>query len=238
MTCPGVMDELSDYVDYAQQWSELQLDELSVLSSPSSRARRQASPPTTNEWRSEREKRHSETCGDSLNTSHLNLARSAMPRIRAPAKGLRTDEAHAICQRYIHKQLSSFMRMSPTMNPIALRDLPLTRIKRIMKQDACDPQPCMVSATSVVAMAYTTQLFIGAITTLAWTLATRDKRNTLQLKDLRASLPSLRAFDFLVDLIDEFEYTHGSKSASGMKPPRAALLPDSLHPEQRPSALS
>ena len=86
---------------------------------------------------------------------------------------------------------------------IALEMLPLARIKRIMKQDSCDPHPRMISAEAIPNMAYAAQLFIGSLTSLAWQLSTGpNKRNTLQAKDLRAVVRASSRFDFLIDVLD------------------------------------
>lgn len=85
-------------------------------------------------------------------------------------------------------------------------ELPLARIKRIMKQDSCDPHPRMISADGVPYMAFAAQCFIGVITELAWkTSTTNCKRNTLQVKDLKAAVYSSSHFDFLIDVIDAFD---------------------------------
>lgn len=77
-----------------------------------------------------------------------------------------------------------------------------------MKQDACDPQPRMISEEAVPFLAYATQLFIGSLTYLAWNLSTvRGKRNTLQVKDLQAAILSSPHFDFLIDVVDTYEET-------------------------------
>ena len=89
---------------------------------------------------------------------------------------------------------------------IALEELPLARIKRIMKQDACDPQPRMVAAETIPLMAFSAQLFIGSLTALAWQLSTTNgRRNTMQAKDLKFAVHASRRFDFLIDTLDLYD---------------------------------
>lgn len=90
--------------------------------------------------------------------------------------------------------------------PIVTDKLPHARIKRIMKQDSCDPHPRMLSADTAPFMAYAAELFIGLLTTLAWKLGTQtSKRNTLQLKDLKDAVAASSKFDFIVDIIDMYD---------------------------------
>ena len=85
-------------------------------------------------------------------------------------------------------------------------ELPLARVKRIMKQDSCDPHPRMIGAESIPVMSFASQLFIGHITKLAWNLSTqKNGRNTLQLKDIKDAVSSTSTLDFLVDVLDENE---------------------------------
>ena len=99
---------------------------------------------------------------------------------------------------------------------IVIDDLPLARIKRIMKQDACDPMPRQVSASTVPLMAYAAQVFIGLITQLAWKLSTQGaKRNTLQVKDLKAAVYATSQLDFLIDTIDMFDQQQDNETKLG-----------------------
>ena len=87
-----------------------------------------------------------------------------------------------------------------------LGQVPLARVKRIMKQDSCDPRPRQVSADTVPFIAYAAKLFIALMTKLAWQLSTqRGRRNTLQVKDIRAAVYASSHFDFLVDVVDLFD---------------------------------
>ena len=87
----------------------------------------------------------------------------------------------------------------------AFNVLPHVRIKRVMKQDACEPHPRKVAADAVHLMSYATQAMVGEITGLAFKLMTRKEgRRTLQLRDVLAAVNSSRKFDFLCDVVDEF----------------------------------
>ena len=110
---------------------------------------------------------------------------------------------------------------------IAIEALPLARIKRIMKQDSCDPHPRMISADATPLMAYAAQIFIGSITSLAWQLSTtKAKRNTLQVKDLQAVVKASSRFDFLIDILDIFNEQQNQQEQQLMaSPPLSDPMP-------------
>ena len=117
---------------------------------------------------------------------------------RALAQRAEEAEVGAITASYFARSLHKVI--SEKQNVVLTEELPLARIKRIMKQDSCEPFPRMISADAVPFMAFAAKLFIGALTTLAWKLSTqRSKRNTLQLKDLKEAASSSSKFDFLID---------------------------------------
>ena len=110
-------------------------------------------------------------------------------------------DVDALIASYFARSLHTVTSEAP--GAFETEELPLARIKRIMKQDSCDPFPRMISADAVPFMAFAVKLFIGVLTTLAWKTSTqRSKRNTLQLKDLKGAAASSSKFDFLIDTID------------------------------------
>ena len=147
-------------------------------------------------------------------------------------------EVNAIVAHFFAQKL-----LAVTTNPskaIAIDQIPLARVKRIMKQDSCDPHPRMISAEAVPLMAYAVQLFIGCLTKLAWSISTQpSRRNTLQLKDLKAAVHASSKFDFLLDVIDTFERDHPqqevkrSRNNDLLKEPTP--VPGYLQPQQVPT---
>ena len=115
-----------------------------------------------------------------------------------------SEDIEVFLNAYMNRKLCLLQRRVP--GAIAIDELPLARIKRIMKQDSCDPQPRMISADAVPLMAYISQIFVGCLTSLAWQLSTaQSKRNTLQAKDLKAAIAASSHFDFLIDVVDLFD---------------------------------
>ena len=66
-------------------------------------------------------------------------------------------------------------------------DLPIARIKRIMRQDACD-NPRLMGRDGASATAFGCELFIRALTTRSWAFAELSNRHTLQRRDLLAAI--------------------------------------------------
>jgi len=77
-------------------------------------------------------------------------------------------------------------------------DLPLARIKRIMKSDE---DVRMISAEAPVLFAKACELFILELTLRSWNFSQHHKRRTLQKEDIREAIQRTDIFDFLVDVI-------------------------------------
>ena len=78
-------------------------------------------------------------------------------------------------------------------------DLPLARIKRIMK---ADEDVRMVSAEAPIVFARACRIFILELTLRSWFEAEEAKRKTLQKEDIHAAILKTDIFDFLVDVVD------------------------------------
>jgi histone H3/H4 len=76
-------------------------------------------------------------------------------------------------------------------------DLPLARIKRIMKSDE---DVRMISAEAPVLFAKACEMFILELTLRSWSYSENNKRRTLQKEDIREAIQRTDIFDFLVDL--------------------------------------
>jgi len=77
-------------------------------------------------------------------------------------------------------------------------DLPLARIKRIMKSDE---DVRMISAEAPVLFAKACEMFILELTLRSWSYSENNKRRTLQKEDTREAIQRTDIFDFLVDVI-------------------------------------
>ena len=101
---------------------------------------------------------------------------------------------------------------------LGIDELPLARIKRIMKMESCDPAPRQISADVLPLMAYAGKLFVGLVTTLAWQNTLYEGRNTLQYKDIKAAILSSKIFDYQIDVIDAFDSELAAKKDQQNKP--------------------
>ena len=77
-------------------------------------------------------------------------------------------------------------------------DLPLARIKRIMKSDE---DVRMISAEAPVLFAKACEMFILELTLRSWCYSEQNKRRTLQKEDIQAAVQSTDILDFLVSII-------------------------------------
>ncbi|XP_010482362.1 PREDICTED: nuclear transcription factor Y subunit C-6-like [Camelina sativa] len=78
------------------------------------------------------------------------------------------------------------------------RQLPLARIKKIMK---ADPDVHMVSADAPVLFAKACEMFIMDLTSRSWRHAEENKHHTLQKSDISAAVASTYTYDFLLDVV-------------------------------------
>ena len=76
-------------------------------------------------------------------------------------------------------------------------DLPLARIKRIMKSDE---DVRMISAEAPVLFAKACEMFILELSLRSWNCSEKNKRRTLQKEDVEMAIENTDIFDFLVGL--------------------------------------
>ncbi|KAE8720174.1 Nuclear transcription factor Y subunit C-4 [Hibiscus syriacus] len=88
------------------------------------------------------------------------------------------------------------------VNDFKNHQLPLARIKKIMK---ADEDVRMISAEAPVLFAKACELFILELTIRSWLHAEENKRRTLQKNDIAAAITRTDIFDFLVDIVPRDE---------------------------------
>jgi histone H3/H4 len=76
-------------------------------------------------------------------------------------------------------------------------DLPLARIKRIMKSDE---DVRMISAEAPILFAKACEFFVLDLSIRAWGVAEKKKMKTIQIEDVKEAVKNTDIFDFLVDL--------------------------------------
>lgn len=87
-------------------------------------------------------------------------------------------------------------------NDFKNHNLPLARIKKIMK---ADEDVRMISAEAPVVFAKACEMFILELTLRSWIHTEENKRRTLQKNDIAAAISRTDVFDFLVDIIPRDE---------------------------------
>lgn len=84
------------------------------------------------------------------------------------------------------------------MKDFRVQELPLARIKKIMK---LDEDVKMISAEAPVLFAKAAQIFITELTLRAWIHTEDNKRRTLQRNDIAMAITKFDQFDFLIDIV-------------------------------------
>ncbi|KAF7664895.1 hypothetical protein LDENG_00160900 [Lucifuga dentata] len=85
-----------------------------------------------------------------------------------------------------------------TVKDFRVQELPLARIKKIMK---LDEDVKMISAEAPVLFAKAAQIFITELTLRAWIHTEDNKRRTLQKNDIAMAITKFDQFDFLIDIV-------------------------------------
>ena len=96
------------------------------------------------------------------------------------------------------------------------QELPLARIKKIMK---LDEDVKMISAEAPVLFSKAAEMFIHELTMRAWIHTEDNKRRTLQRNDIAMAITKYDQFDFLIDIVPRDEVA--MKPAANAKPQNA-----------------
>ncbi|XP_071552094.1 nuclear transcription factor Y subunit gamma-like isoform X3 [Panulirus ornatus] len=89
-----------------------------------------------------------------------------------------------------------------TQTDLRQQELPLARIKRIMK---LDEDVKMISAEAPVLFSKAAEIFITELTLRAWIHTEDNKRRTLQRNDIAMAITKYDQFDFLIDIVPRDE---------------------------------
>ena len=100
-----------------------------------------------------------------------------------------------------------------SVNDFKNHQLPLARIKKIMK---ADEDVRMISAEAPILFAKACELFILELTIRSWLHAEENKRRTLQKNDIAAAITRTDIFDFLVDIVPRDDPKDDAVSGGGI----------------------
>eukprot|EP00092_Neocalanus_flemingeri_P018808 GFUD01020366.1.p1 GENE.GFUD01020366.1~~GFUD01020366.1.p1 ORF type:complete len:286 (+),score=94.93 GFUD01020366.1:55-912(+) len=112
------------------------------------------------------------------------------------ASGAPTTEAQDAYEQFWPKVSEEIRTMS--IADLKHQELPLARIKKIMK---LDEDVKMISAEAPVLFAKATEMFIHELTMRAWIHTEDNKRRTLQRNDIAMAITKYDQFDFLIDIV-------------------------------------
>lgn len=90
------------------------------------------------------------------------------------------------------------------------QELPLARIKKIMK---LDDDVKMISAEAPMLFAKAAEIFIHELTMRAWIHTEDNKRRTLQRNDIAMAIAKYDQFDFLIDIVPREDIKPAAPSA-------------------------
>lgn len=138
-----------------------------------------------------------------------------------PANSGATTEAQDQHSNFWPKQSDLIRDMKP--NDFKTQELPLARIKKIMK---LDEDVKMISAEAPVLFSKAAEIFIAELSLRAWLHTEENKRRTLQRNDIAMAITKYDQFDFLIDIVPRDE----------LKPPKrpegqvaqATMMPDQV----------
>jgi len=105
-------------------------------------------------------------------------------------------ETQAALDQFWPKVTEEVRTMSVT--DLKRQDLPLARIKKIMK---LDEDVKMISAEAPVLFGKACEMFIHELTMRAWVHTEDNKRRTLQRNDIAMAITKYDQFDFLIDIV-------------------------------------
>ncbi|KAA0185785.1 hypothetical protein HAZT_HAZT002521 [Hyalella azteca] len=89
-----------------------------------------------------------------------------------------------------------------TQHDLRQQELPLARIKRIMK---LDEDVKMISSEAPALFSKAAEIFITELTLRAWIHTEDNKRRTLQRNDIAMAITKYDQFDFLIDIVPREE---------------------------------
>ncbi|XP_060703107.1 nuclear transcription factor Y subunit gamma isoform X3 [Hemiscyllium ocellatum] len=126
------------------------------------------------------------------------------------SQGGGSSEAQHLLQTFWPRVMEEIRNLTP--NDFKVQDLPLARIKKIMK---LDEDVKMISAEAPVLFAKAAQIFITELSLRAWIHTEDNKRRTLQRNDIAMAITKFDQFDFLIDIVPRDE----------LKPPKRQTAP-------------
>ncbi|XP_054712324.1 nuclear transcription factor Y subunit gamma-like [Uloborus diversus] len=131
------------------------------------------------------------------------------------------NEAQQVLDIFWEREMEEIRNLGN--NDFKNQELPLARIKKIMK---LDEDVKMISAEAPVLFAKAAEIFITELSLRAWVHTEDNKRRTLQRNDIAMAITKYDQFDFLIDIVPREELKPSKRQEEGVR--TAAMHPDQV----------
>lgn len=131
------------------------------------------------------------------------------------------SEAHSMLQSFWTRATEEIRNL--TANDFKQQELPLARIKKIMK---LDEDVKMISAEAPVLFAKAAEIFITELSLRAWIHTEDNKRRTLQRNDIAMAITKFDQFDFLIDIVPRDELKPAKRQEENVR--TATVIPEQV----------
>jgi nuclear transcription factor Y gamma len=132
-----------------------------------------------------------------------------------------STEAHSMLQSFWTRATEEIRNL--TANDFKQQELPLARIKKIMK---LDEDVKMISAEAPVLFAKAAEIFITELSLRAWIHTEDNKRRTLQRNDIAMAITKFDQFDFLIDIVPRDELKPAKRQEENVR--TATVIPEQV----------
>ena len=148
-----------------------------------------------------------------MDPAQQQYMQAQMRQQQMAAFAMQSHHAQAQHQQQLRLFWQQQMTEIETRSDFKNHQLPLARIKKIMKSDE---DVRMISSEAPVLFAKACEMFILELTLRSWIHSEENKRRTLQRNDIAAAITKTDIFDFLVDIVPRDDFKE-----EGMPAPRA-----------------
>ncbi|XP_070555546.1 nuclear transcription factor Y subunit gamma-like isoform X1 [Ptychodera flava] len=135
--------------------------------------------------------------------------------------GTSSQEVQAQLASFWQKQMEEIKVMKS--DDFKQQELPLARIKKIMKMDE---DVKMISAEAPVLFSKAAEIFISELSLRAWIHTEDNKRRTLQRNDIAMAITKFDQFDFLIDIVPRDELKPPKRQDDQVR--QTAMMPDQV----------
>ena len=104
----------------------------------------------------------------------------------------------------VHETLLSFLEKHTDLmqqgNHADLPGVPIRRVRAIMMEESCDPQPLRISKGALTVVKHAAEVILCSIVQIAYKVCEEQDRTTVRLEDMKTAIQASSLFDFLIDV--------------------------------------